>query len=325
MKLVRLGNSGLKVSELVLGCMSFGESARGTHEWTLGETESLPFFEAALEAGITTFDTADMYSLGSSEEITGKALRTLANRDDVVIATKAFMKMRDSHYSGGLSLKHLVEAAEASLRRLGTDFIDLYQIHRFDPDTPVEETMRALDDLVRSGKVRYVGASSMAAWQFAKMQHAAQLGGWTPFVAMQDQYNLLQREEEREMHGLTLDQGVGVLPWSPLARGRLSRPWGEESRRSETDLVTQGMYNQGDESNAAIVGAVARVAERHGVSMSQVALAWVRQKPAVTAPIIGATKLSHLQDAVRSLEIRLDEQDVAELESSYTPRWPEGY
>ena len=323
MRLVRLGNSGLKVSEIVLGCMSYGEPGRGSHPWSLDESASRPFFERARDAGITTFDTADMYSRGSSEEYLGRALATLANRDDVVIATKVFMRMRESDYSAGLSRKHILASVDDSLRRLGTDFIDLYQIHRFDPETPVEETMEALHDVVKAGKVRYLGASSMTAWQFAKMQYTADLGGWTRFVSMQDQYNLLQREEEREMHPFTLDAGVGVLPWSPLARGRLSRPWGEESTRSQQDPLLHRFYQQTDDSNRAIVAAVAAIAQSRGVSMSQVALAWVRQQDAVTAPIVGATKLTHLDDAVASLDLVLEPDELAALAEPYTPRLPE--
>jgi aryl-alcohol dehydrogenase (NADP+) len=325
MKLHRLGNSGLKVSSLVLGCMTYGEPGRGTHPWSMPYEDSRPFFERALELGITTFDTADVYSLGSSEEFTGRALNELANRDDVVIATKVFNPMRDSGYGQGLSRKHILASIDDSLRRLGTDYVDLYQIHRFDPETPVEETMEALHDVVRSGKARYIGASSMAAWQFAKMQYTADLGGWTRFVSMQDQYNLLQREEEREMHPFVLDQGVGVLPWSPQARGRLSRPWGTESQRSQTDAFAKTLYRETEDSNAAIVAAVASVAESRGVSMSQIALAWVRAQQAVTAPIIGATKLEHLEDAVASLDVELTAEECASLENAYTPRLPEGY
>ena len=325
MKTHRLGRSGLQVSEIVLGCMSYGEPDRGPHPWSLPYAESRPFFERALEAGITTFDTADAYSDGTSEEITGRALAELADRDDIVIATKVFSKTRESPYGQGLSRKHIMAAADASLRRLGTEFIDLYQIHRFDAETPVEETMEALHDLVKAGKVRYLGASSMWAWQFSKLQHAADLGGWTRLVSMQDQYNLLQREEEREMHPLTLDQEVGVLPWSPLARGRLARRWGETTGRNDSDLVTRGFYNQDPEADRRIVDAVEHIAAERGVPMSQVALAWVRGKAAVTAPIVGATKLQHLDDAVASLGIELSTEEIDLLEAPYTPRDREGF
>lgn len=325
MELQRLGDSGLKVSPIVLGCMSYGDPDRGTHPWSLPEVDARPFYARALEAGITTFDTADMYSLGSSEEMTGAILGELADREDVVIATKVYMQMKDNGYSKGLSRKHLLDAVDASLNRLGTDYIDLYQIHRFDPETPVEETMQTLDDIVRSGKVRYIGASSMATWQFAKMQYTADLGGWTRFISMQDQYNLIQREEEREMYPFVLDQGVGVLPWSPLARGKLTRPWGETTNRTESDQVSQALYQQAQDSDRQIVDAVGRIAEERGVPRAQIALAWVRQQPAVTAPIVGATKPQHLDDAVASLDIELTADERAQLESPYTPREPEGY
>lgn len=325
MRTHRLGTSGLQVSELVLGCMSYGDPGRRPHSWTLDYDQSRPFFEKALEAGITTFDTADMYSDGSSEEITGRALRELTNRDDVVIATKVFMQMRDSVYSGGLSRKHILEAVDASLTRLGTDYIDLYQIHRFDPNTPVEETMETLHDLTRMGKVRYIGASSMATWQFAKMQYTADLYGWTRFVSMQDQYNLIQREEEREMHPFAVDQGIGVLPWSPLARGRLTRPWGETSARTETDDFARNMYKQAEDADRDVIETVATIAENRGISRAQVALAWVRQQKAVTSPVIGATKAHHLDDAIASLEVHLDDAELRALEEPYVARAPEGY
>jgi aryl-alcohol dehydrogenase-like predicted oxidoreductase len=325
MELRRLGSSGLRVSAIVLGCMSYGDPTQGAHPWSLPFDDALPFFERALELGVTTFDTADVYSLGSSEEITGRALGTLAKRDEVVIATKVHGRMSDSPYSGGLSRKHILEAVDASLRRLGTEYIDLYQIHRFDPETPVEETMEALHDVVRAGKVRYLGASSMAAWQFAKLQYTADLGGWTRFVSMQDQLNLLQREEQREMLPFCLDQGVGVLPWSPLARGRLTRAWDQGSGRSTTDAFGSGLYRDADESNRAIVQAVADVAAARGVPQAQIALAWVRTTAGVTAPIVGATKPHHLDDAVASLEIELEPAEVAALESPYTPRQAEGF
>ncbi|WP_345803305.1 aldo/keto reductase [Microbacterium sp. AZCO] len=325
MRLVRLGDSGLKVSEIVLGCMSYGEPDQGAHPWSLPWEESRPFYVQALEAGITTFDTADVYSAGTSEEFTGRAIRELANRDDVVIASKVHGRMRESAYAGGLSRKHIMAAVDASLRRLGTDYIDLYQIHRFDPETPVEETMEALHDVVKAGKARYLGASSMSAWQFAKLQYTADLGGWTRFISMQDQYNLIQREEEREMHPFCLDQGVGVLPWSPLARGRLTRPWGEATARSGTDLFGQTLYHQAEESDRAVVDAVHRIAAERGVPAAQVALAWVRQQEAVTAPIVGATKASHLTDAVASLEIELTDAELQALEGPYAPRDPEGF
>ena len=316
----RLGTSGLSVSELVLGCMSFGESARGPHEWTLDEDASRPIIRAALEAGITTFDTADQYSAGSSEEIVGRALGEFARREEIVVATKVFFPTGAGPNTGGLSRKHIMAAIDASLTRLGTDYVDLYQIHRFDPDVTVEETMEALHDVVKSGKARYLGASSMWTWQFAKMQYTADLHGWTRFVSMQDQYNLIQREEEREMYPFARDQGIGILPWSPLARGRLTRPWDETSARSETDQYGAGLYRQAEESDRAIVDAVATIADQRGVSRAQVALAWVRQQPAVTAPIIGATKQHHLDDAVASLALVLSDDELATLAAPYSPR-----
>jgi 1-deoxyxylulose-5-phosphate synthase len=316
----RLGTSGLSVSELVLGCMSFGESARGPHEWTLDEDASRPIIRAALEAGIATFDTADHYSAGSSEEIVGRALGEFARREEIVIATKVFFPTGAGPNTGGLSRKHIMAAIDASLTRLGTDYVDLYQIHRFDPDVTVEETMEALHDVVKSGKARYIGASSMWTWQFAKLQYTADLHGWTRFVSMQDQYNLIQREEEREMYPFAQDHGIGVLPWSPLARGRLSRPWDETTARSETDEYGAGLYRQTEEADRAIVDAVATIADQRGVSRAQVALAWVRQQPAVTAPIIGATKQHHLADAVASLALVLSADELATLAAPYSPR-----
>ncbi len=322
---VRLGRSGLKVSSIVLGCMSYGEPHRGPHEWTLPENQARPFFVKAIESGITTFDTADMYSDGTSEEITGRMLAELAKRDEVEIATKVFFRTGAGANNQGLSRVHILDAIDQSLRRLGTDYVDLYQIHRWDDETPIEETMEALHDVVKSGKARYIGASSMWAWQFQKAQHVAETNGWTRFVSMQDQYNLLQREEEREMHKLTLDQGVGVLPWSPLARGRLTRPWGTDTAREGTDAVTKSMYGQAEAADRAIVDAVAQVADARGVSRAQVALAWVRQQEAVTAPIVGATKPQHLDDAVASLDVTLSAEELAALEAPYTPRLPEGF
>jgi aryl-alcohol dehydrogenase-like predicted oxidoreductase len=322
---VRLGGTGLKVSAVVLGCMSYGTPERGNHAWTLPEEESRPFIRQALEAGITTFDTADVYSDGTSEEIVGRALKEYATRDEVVIATKVHGRMGPGPNQAGLSRAHILSAIDASLRRLGTDYVDLYQIHRWDPNTPIEETMEALNDVVRAGKVRYIGASSMWAWQFAKAQHVAASNGWARFVSMQDQYNLLQREEEREMHPLCLDQGVGVLPWSPLARGMLTRPWGTETARTANDAFGKTLYRSQQDANRRIVDAVATVAGARGVSAAQVALAWVRQQRAVTAPIVGATKTSHLSDAIASVDLVLTPDELAQLERPYTPREPEGF
>ena len=323
METVRLGSSGLQVSRIILGCMSYGESGLGTHAWSMGIDESRPFFRQAIEAGITTFDTANVYSLGSSEEFTGQLLREFATRDQVVIATKVHGRMFPGAKGGGLSRAAILTAVDDSLRRLGTDYIDLYQIHRWDPLVPIEETMETLHDIVRAGKARYIGASSMWAWQFATAQYTADVNGWTRFVSMQDQYNLLQREEEREMHPFCLDQGVGVIPWSPLARGSLTRPWGTETSRTGTDAVLAKLYHE--ESNHQIVDAVASIAAEHGVSAAQVALAWVLQRPVVTAPIVGATKPSHLADAVAALEVQLSPDEVTRLEEHYTPRAPSGF
>ncbi|KRC47297.1 alcohol dehydrogenase [Leifsonia sp. Root227] len=325
MEYVNLGSTGLKISAVVLGCMSYGVPERGAHPWSLDEEASRPFIRSALEAGITTFDTADVYSDGTSEEIVGRALADFAERDDVVIATKVHGRMGQSPNRAGLSRAHILSAIDDSLRRLGTDHVDLYQIHRWDPSTPIEETMEALNDVVRSGKARYIGASSMWAWQFAKAQAVAEANGWARFVSMQDQYNLLQREEEREMHPLCVDQGVGVIPWSPLARGVLTRDWGETTDRSAGDAFGATLYRGDDESNRGIVDAVALVAEARGVSRAQVALAWVRQQSAVTAPIVGATKQQHLVDAVASVDLTLASEECALLERPYTPRRPEGF
>jgi 1-deoxyxylulose-5-phosphate synthase len=323
MEYTRLGSSGLKVSRIALGCMSFGLSDRGTNQWTLGDEAAEPLFRQAVELGITFWDTANMYSAGSSEEIVGRALRKYTDRDSIVLATKVFFPVHDGPGGSGLSRKAILENIDASLARLGTDYVDLYQIHRFDPETPVEETMEALHDVIRAGKARYIGASSMWAWQFAKMQHAADLGGWTRFISMQNQYSLVQREEEREMFGLLADQGVGSIPWSPLAKGRLARPWEEQSsQRAQVDPL-QARY-EGDE-NKPIVDAVRRVAEARGVPMAQVALAWVMHNPVVDAPIVGPTKAHHLSDAVAALDLELTDDEITTLEEPYTPRLPSGY
>jgi aryl-alcohol dehydrogenase-like predicted oxidoreductase len=305
--------------------MSYGEPDRGGHSWSLTEEASRPFIRRALELGITTFDTANVYSAGSSEEIVGRALNDFADRDDLVIATKVHGEMRTGPNGRGLSRKHIMEQIDASLTRLGTDYVDLYQIHRFDPLTPVEETMEALHDIVKAGKARYIGASSMFAWQFATLQHAADLNGWTRFVSMQDQYNLLSREEEREMLPYCLDQGIGVLPWSPLARGKLTRDWDVATARSTTDKFGATLYHQAEESDRLVVAAVASIAERRGVPRAQVALAWVAQQPAVTSPIVGATKLEHLDDAVAAVELELTESELAELGANYVPHAVEGF
>jgi len=317
MQYVKLGTTGLEVSRICLGCMSYGVPDRGGHPWSLDEEQSRPFLRRAVEEGINFFDTANVYSDGTSEEIVGRALRELASRDDIVLATKVHGRMRRGPNGAGLSRKAILTEIDHSLRRLGVDYVDLYQIHRWDPTTPIEETMEALHDVVKAGKARYIGASSMWAWQFAKAQHVAERHGWTPFVSMQNHYNLLYREEEREMLPSCADLGVGVIPWSPLARGRLTRPWGEATARSETDQFGSTLYRVDDK---AIVDAVGRVAERRGVSRAQVALAWVLRHPTVSAPIVGATKPHHLDDALAAVDLELDADEVAELEAPYTAR-----
>ena len=323
MQYVKLGRTGLDVSRICLGCMSYGEAARGNHAWALDEETSRPFYVQALEAGINFFDTANAYSGGTSEEFLGRALRDLGvNRDEVVIATKVFMPMRRGPNSIGLSRKAILAEVDHSLRRLGVDFIDLYQIHRLDRGTPMEELLQALDDVVRAGKVRYLGASSMWAWEFSKLLYTADAHGWTRFVSMQDHYNLLNREEEREMLPLCRDQGVGVIPWSPLARGRLARPWDETTNRSESDAFGSTLY---PESDCAIVERVAEVAHERGVPMAQVATAWMLSKPGVTAPSIGATKPHHIADAVAAVDLELSDEELARLEEPYAPHPVAGF
>ena len=323
MQYTRLGTSGLRVSRIALGCMSFGDPSRGFSEWALDDAAAEPLFRQALELGITFWDTANVYGYGSSEEIVGRAIQKYTRREDVVLATKVFFPMHEGPGGRGLSRRAIMEQVDASLARLGTDYVDLYQIHRFDPQTPVEETMEALHDVVKAGKARYIGASSMWAWQFQKMQHAAEANGWTRFVSMQDQYSLVMREEEREMMPLLADQGVGSIPWSPLAKGRLTRPWSEQQTQRATTDPLQSRYS--GETNEPIVDAVQRVAEARGVPMAQVALAWVLRNPVVTAPIVGATKSHHLPDAVAALELELTDEEVQALEEPYTPRLPSGF
>jgi 1-deoxyxylulose-5-phosphate synthase len=322
MRYVKLGRTGLDISPLCLGCMSYGASDRGNHPWSLDEETSRPFIRRAIEAGINFFDTANVYSDGTSEEIVGRALHDFARRDEIVLATKVHGQMRKGPNGRGLSRKAIMSEIDHSLRRLGTDYVDLYQIHRFDPTVPVEETMEALHDVVKAGKARYLGASSMWAWQFAKAQHAAERNGWTRFVTMQNHYNLLYREEEREMLPLCADQGVGVIPWSPLARGRLTRDWDERSARSETDAFGQTLYRDEDR---VIVDRVAEIARTRGVPRAQVALAWVSAHPVVDAPIVGATKPHHLDDAVASLSITLEPEEMARLEEPYQTRGVVGF
>jgi aryl-alcohol dehydrogenase-like predicted oxidoreductase len=319
MRYVRLGSTGLKVSRICLGMMSYGSSS--WRQWVLDEADAEPIVRRAVEAGITFFDTADMYSLGASEEVTGRLLGKLFDsRDDYVLATKVYMPMSDKPNDRGLSRKHVLASIDASLRRLGTDHVDLYQIHRWDPQTPIEETMEALNDIVRAGKARYIGASSMYAWQFAKALYTADRRRWTRFVSMQPQYNLVYREEEREMIPLCLDQGAAVLPWSPLARGLLAgtRGLGEERRttRAETDEFADAWYSDDD---FAVVATVREVAQEKGLSPARVALAWLLHKPGVTAPIVGATKVAHLDDAIAAVDVQLSRDDIARLEAPYRP------
>jgi aryl-alcohol dehydrogenase-like predicted oxidoreductase len=314
-----LGRTGLEISPLCLGCMTFGAPERGDHPWTLPEQQSRPLIRKAIEMGINFFDTANAYSDGTSEEIVGQALKDYTRRDEVVIATKVFFHMSKGPNGGGLSRKAIFTAIDASLRRLGTDYVDLYQIHRLDRSTPIEETLEALHDVVKAGKARYLGASSMYAWQFSKALHLARQNGWTPFVSMQNYYNLLYREEEREMLPLCADARVAVLPWSPLARGRLTRPWNTETARTQTDPFGKSLYATTEASDRKIVDQVAAIALARGVPQAQVALAWLLHKSVVTAPIVGATKAQHLDDAVAALELNLSETEIAQLEASYVP------
>ena len=324
MEYVNLGPSGLKVSRLCLGCMSYGDTSRGWHgDWVLDQDQSRPFIREAMEAGINFFDTANMYSLGASEEVVGKLLPEFAKRDEIVLATKAFMPWRQAPNAGGLSRKALMQAIDDSLTRLNMDYVDLFQIHRWDKDTPIEETMEALHDIVKAGKARYIGASSMWAWQFAKAQEVARVNGWTRFISMQNHVNLLYREEEREMLPLCADQGVGIIPWSPLARGKLARSWDETTVRSETDGFGKTLYRQQEEADRAIVEAVGAIAEERGVSRATVALAWHFTK-GVTAPIIGATKPGHIGAALEAVTLDLTDEEVARLEAPYLPKAPVG-
>ncbi|MAG71621.1 MAG: aldo/keto reductase [Acidobacteria bacterium] len=320
MDYVNLGSTGLKVSRICFGTMTYGDP--GWRDWVLPEAEGRPFFERALEHGINFFDTADMYSLGVTEEVTGRALKALAQRDDVVIATKAYYPIGDGPNDRGLSRKHLFDAIDGSLRRLGVDHVDLYQIHRWDPETPIEETLCALNDIVRAGKARYIGASSMFAWQFAKALYLSDRHNWARFVTMQNHYNLIYREEEREMMPLCYAEGIGVIPWSPLARGFLAgnrrKADGGETSRAKSDKFAQGMYY--DDQDFAIVDRVVDVAKARGVAPAQIALAWVLRQPGVTAPIVGASKLAQLDQAVAALEIELSDDECAQLEEPYRPR-----
>ncbi len=319
MQYVKLGRTGLEVSRICLGCMSYGVPERGMHPWTLDEEKSRPFYRRAIELGINFFDTANTYSDGTSEEILGRAVRDLARRDEVVIATKVYFPFRKGPNGSGLSRKAIMTAIDGSLGRLGMDHVDLYQIHRWDSNTPIEETLEALHDLVKAGKVRYLGASSMYAWQFCKALHIADRHGWTRFATMQNHYNLLHREEEREMLPLCAAEGIGVIPWSPLARGRLARDWEESSSRMLTDDYGRKLYAAMAEADRGIVERLGEVAQKRGVPRAQIALAWLMHKPAVAAPIVGATKMQHLEDAVASVSITLTADEIAVLEARYVP------
>jgi aryl-alcohol dehydrogenase-like predicted oxidoreductase len=319
MKPVKLGRTGLEVSPICLGCMTYGAPDRGAHSWTLDEEKSRPLIKKALELGINFLDTANVYSDGSSEEIVGRALKNFAKREEVVLATKVHGRMRPGPNGAGLSRKAIFAEIDNSLRRLGTDYVDLYQIHRWDPSTPIEETLEALHDVVKAGKARYIGASSMYAWQFAKALYISRANGWTEFVSMQNHVNLLHREEEREMLPLCADQGIGVIPWSPLARGRLTRDWDETSERQNNDSFGSSLYAAMEDSNRKVVEAVRDVAKARGVPRAQVALAWVAQKSVVTAPIVGASKPQHLDDAVAALSLNLTPEEIAKLEAPYVP------
>jgi aryl-alcohol dehydrogenase-like predicted oxidoreductase len=325
MEYVNLGKTGVKVSRICLGCMTYGvppagQLRPGSHAWSLNEEQSRPFFKQALDAGINFFDTANVYSTGDSERVLGRFLKANAKREDTVLATKLNGVMRDGPKGGGLSRKDIFFELDESLKRLETDYVDLYQIHRWDKTTPIEETLEALNDVVRAGKVRYIGASSMWAWQFSKALYLSEKHGWAKFVTMQPHYNLMYREEEREMLPLCLDQGVGVIPWSPLARGRLARPWdAETTKRLETDQFGKTIYSKTADADKAVVDRVGEVAKARGVSQAQVALAWMLTKPAITAPIVGATKVHHLEDAVAAVSLKLTTDEVKSLEEPYVP------
>ncbi|MBL8344759.1 MAG: aldo/keto reductase [Rubrivivax sp.] len=325
MQYTRLGRTGLSVSRICLGCMTYGVPERGTHPWTIGEEASRPLIRQAVEAGINFFDTANIYSDGTSEEIVGRALRDFARRDEVVVATKGRFGNRRGPNVGGLSRKALFQQVDDSLARLGMDHVDLYQIHRADPATPIEETMEALHDIVKAGKARYIGASSMFAWQFAKAQHVAERHGWTRFVSMQPEWSLLYREEEREMVPLCLDQGVGVIPWSPLARGRLARPWGEATPRIATDAFGAELFKRTEEADRRVAEALAAVSAARGAPRAQVALAWLLAKPGVTAPIVGASKPAQLDDAIAALSLQLTADEIQALEAPYVPHAVVGF
>ena len=322
MQFKKLGGTGLEVSVICLGCMSFGDSGRGSHPWTLDQDATRNVIGQALDAGVNFLDTANVYSDGTSEEFVGNALREYGRRDEIVLATKVHGRMHEGPNGAGLSRKAILAEIDNSLRRLQVDYVDLYQIHRFDPATPIEETLQALHDVVKAGKARYIGASSMYAWQFSKMLYVAEQHGWTRFVSMQNHYNLAYREEEREMLPLCADQGIGVIPWSPLARGKLTRDWDESTARAQTDQFGKTLYH---DSDRVIVDRVAEIAARRGVSRAQVALAWLLSKPVVTAPIVGVSKPEHLTDAIAAVDLHLDDKEIAELEEPYTPHGIAGH
>lgn len=319
MEYIKLGNTGLDVSKLCLGCMGFGEAGRWIHEWVLNEENSRPIIKKALELGINFFDTANVYSDGTSEEIVGRALKDYANRDEIVLATKVHFRMHEGPNGMGLSRKAIMSEIDKSLKRLGTDYVDLYQIHRWDYNTPIEETMEALHDVVKAGKARYIGASAMYAWQFLKALHVAEKHGWTRFVSMQNHYNLIYREEEREMMPLCKAEKIGVIPYSPLASGRLTRDWAEKTHRSETDQTQKSKYDPSADADRIIVERLATIAQRRGVPRVHVALAWLLQKEPVTAPIIGATTIGHLENAAAALSLKLMPEEIAALEEPYVP------
>jgi 1-deoxyxylulose-5-phosphate synthase len=319
MEYVKLGNTGLDVSKFCLGCMSFGDAEKWIHQWVLNEEQSRSIIKKALDLGINFFDTANVYSMGTSEEFLGRALKDYANRDEVVIATKVHQKMHEGPNGAGLSRKAIMSEIDKSLKRLGTDYVDLYIIHRWDYNTPIEETMEALHDVVKAGKARYIGASAMYAWQFQKALHVAEKNGWTRFISMQNHLNLLYREEEREMLPLCREEKIGVTPYSPLASGRLTRDWSETTQRSETDQVQKSKYDATADADRLVVERVAAIAEKRGVPRIHIALAWLLQKEPVTAPIIGATKISHIEGAVGSLSVKLTPKEIAFLEDPYVP------
>ncbi len=321
MEYVRLGNTGLKVSKICLGCMTYGDPNRGPHTWALNEEQSRPYYKKALEHGINFFDTANAYSKGASEEVLGRAIKDLAKRDEVVIASKVYIPLNDNDpNSQGLSRKSIMREIDQSLKRLNTDYVDLYQIHRFDYNTPIEETLEALNDVVRAGKALYIGASSMFAWQFCKMLEVSKQNGWAQFVSMQPHYNLIYREEEREMFPLCASEGIGVIPWSPLARGRLARGWQEDTTdRIQSDKFGKTLYVSMEESNKRVIDQVGEIAKKRGVTRSQIALSWMLSKPYITSPIIGASKPNHLEEAVQSLSIKLTPEEIKALEEPYVP------